>query len=78
MRMRWPTGATFRGVQNLNDRMGPQTIAETKWPRNPPWHFVAELEKRIERLERDNAELKALIKDLLAALHEPEESDGDR
>lgn len=54
-----------------------QTIGEPKWPNNPPWPFVAELEKRVGRLEEKNAELLSLVKDLLAALSEQEGDNAD-
>lgn len=57
--------------------MESQTIDEPKWPKNPPWPFVAELEKRVVRLEEKNAELFSIVKDLLAALREQGGNDAD-
>lgn len=54
-----------------------QQIAEPKWPKNPPWPFVAELEKRVALLEERTAELADMLKELLNALQGQEENDAD-
>lgn len=75
-KIKFSSGARLRREQILDAAEMPRKIEESKYPINPPWPHVAELERRVGLLEEQNLKLAAIITEVLAIVEQQEKRDG--